>query len=211
MKAAVFSICLCFGILCSFLSWNSMVYIYVGDSRTPAAVPQHLDLSNLQGTSLTLASRDRLFSHARLIKENEVTGIELGNFLVKSDTGEKNFACHTYQRIQLKYQAVGEAVSGEIPEMSIEGPCLMSDNVNTLKPLWIPQSRLIATHPHDYAIDYEEHGVQMNFQFKNMGNSWPEQWVLLGARLYDPDQQGSELAINAQGVRLPLNWSANRK
>jgi hypothetical protein len=196
----------------SLNSWNGVIYIYVGDAREPAAVQKRLDVSNLKGSDLRIASRDRLLEEARLVTQDGLTGIELGHFVTKAADGSKQFACQAYQRIRLVYQAEGMAESGEVPEMTVEGPCLTADDINRIAPLWVPEAKIRAQRPHDFAVDYEENDAQMSFHFRNMGSHWPELWSLKAVSMFDPDQPADSLefappevhAIHPQ--QLNLHW-----
>lgn len=200
------------GCYMSINSWNGMIYVYVEDSRTPAAVHKGIDISSLKGSDLRIASRDRLLSDARIFKKNGATAIELGHFITKTMEGSKQFACRTYQRIRLVYQAEGLAESGETPKMVVEGPCQMSADINRIAPLWVPEQKIRANKPHDFQIDYEEQDVQMSFRFESMGSEWPAMWSLRSAMLFDPDQPTAKLEFTPQEMverkptQLNLMW-----
>jgi hypothetical protein len=197
-------------------SWNGVIYIYVGDARTPAAVQKRFDVSNLKGSDLRIASRDRLLSDAHLLFKSGMTGIELGHFITKNQDGVRQFACQMYQRVQLVFQAEGMAESGEIPTMNIEGPCLMSSaDINHMSPIWIPYKNFLAQRPHDFAVDYEEDDERLTFSFRNMGSEWPDTWALHKITLIETDQTTNGLEFSSQEIRsirpmnLTMHWTRN--
>ena len=212
MAFVTFAVGAVMGCFWSLNSWNGTIYVYVEDSRNPAAIHKGMDISNLKGSDLRIASRDRLLLDAKVFRKNGATAIELGHFITKTDNGNKQFACRTYQRIRLTYQAEGMAESGDVPQMTVEGPCVMSADINRIAPLWIPESRIRANKPHDFQIDYEEQDVQMSFRFSNMGSEWPNLWTLRSAMLFDPDDANAKLEFTPQDVvqrkpkQLNLMW-----
>jgi hypothetical protein len=217
--AGIFTAMLVAGAFCSLESWHGVIYVYVGEARTPAAVQKNLDLSSLRGADLRIASRNRLLSEARLLadKDNKnLVGIQLGHFITASNDGIKQFACQSYQRVRLVFEADGVATDGEVPQMTIEGPCQMSEDVNYMSPLWIPQAQLLSQRPHDFEIEYEENDMRTNFAFNRMGSEWPSTWILQSALLFDPDHPATALEFSAQDVRLlrpkqlTLHWDADR-
>lgn len=211
----VFCATVLLGAFCSLVSWNGVIYVYVGESRTPAAIQKNRDVSNLRGADFRIASRDRLLSDAKLLSEGNMVGIQLGHFITKKVDGSKQFACQAYQRIRLIYQAEGMAESGEIPEMTIEGACQMSrDNINAIAPLWVPRQKLFSQRPHNFEVEYEENDARMLFRFDHMGSQWPQQWILQTVTLFDPDTVKNSLEFSASEVaslrpkQLTLLWDA---
>lgn len=76
-----------------FLSQNSPVardtVTFSSISRDPAAIKRVYDFSNLQGSALSIATKQRLISGAKVLYEDSSVGIELGHFVVKGGEGEK--------------------------------------------------------------------------------------------------------------------------
>jgi hypothetical protein len=214
--AGFFAVMVLAGAFCSWSSWHGVIYVYVGEARMPAAVQRKLDLSNLKGADLRIASRNRLLSEGRLLKDKNLIGIQLGHFITASGEGVKQFACQSYQRVRLVFQAEGVANDGEVPQMTLEGPCLMSEDVNYISPFWIPQAKLLMQRPHDFEIEYEENDMRTTFNFSRMGSEWPSAWSLESALLYDPDHPETALEFSPQEVRalhpkqLTLHWDADR-
>lgn len=167
-------------------------------SRDPAAIRKSYDFSDLDGIALADASKQRLLAGARVLKESSDLGIELGHFVVRSESGEKVFACKQYQKIVLQFDGDGMAVGGERPLMEVEGACEVSADINRMAPLWIPVAKILGEPAADGEFDFRsEHPIKL--KFKNVADAWPVAWVLKNVRL--ESESGQSVEINQDDLR----------
>ena len=133
-------------------------------ARDPAAIQRVFDFSRLEGNALNFALKQRLVSGAKVLKGEGGIGIALGHFVVRSDDGQKEFACQRYSKVVLFFEGVGMAVSGESPKMEVEGNCEISADINSISPLWIPVARILGEKVADQEFDFrDEHPVKVSF------------------------------------------------
>ena len=188
-------------------SWNGKVLISMGDltdsSRVPAAIRKDLDFSHLDGAELITATQQRLVSAARVVLDPSNKGdlgIELGHFVTRSQDGQRKLACDSYyNRLTLRFEAVGVAEGGEKPSMLIDGPCLTSlSDITSIEPIWIPVRKILNEHPADMDLSYDQN---VKFKFENMGTLWPLHWNLQAVRLYNSDEADHEVNITYEELR----------
>jgi hypothetical protein len=200
-------------------SWNGKVLISMGDitdsSRIPAAIRKDLDFSHLDGAELITATQQRLVSAARVVldpKNQGDLGIELGHFVTRAQDGQRKLACDSYyNRLTLRFEAVGVAEGGEKPLMQIDGPCLTSlTDITSIEPIWIPVQKILKEHPADMDLSYDQN---VKFKFESMGTSWPTHWNLQTVRLYNSEEADHEVSISNAELRnirkqpFLVNWT----
>jgi hypothetical protein len=171
-------------------------------ARDPAAVRQVYDFSSLSGSELNQAMKKRLLSGASVIRQQSSLGVELGHFAMAKLTGEKTLACQEFDKVVLKFEAEGVAISGERPEMEVEGACEFSSDMTKINPIFIPVDRIMAEKPGDGEIQYRE-GKAVTLRFHGMPDQWPTSWLLTSVRLSNPGQQ-KELLIDTEEVNQIL-------
>ncbi len=169
-------------------------------SRDPAAIKKVYDFSNLDGSALDQASKQRLISGAKLIRETQDIGVELGHFVLRGPNGEKTFACQMYSKIVLVFEGDGMASGGEKPAMEVEGNCEISADINAISPLWIPVARIMGEPVAEGDFDYRD-GRPARVHFSHVREEWPKVWRLKAVRLSNTYQQGSEVTIEDQELR----------
>lgn len=169
-------------------------------SRDPAAIKKVYDFSNLDGSALDQASKQRLISGAKLIRESQDIGVELGHFVLRGPNGEKTFACQMYSKIVLVFEGDGMASAGEKPAMEVEGNCEISADINAISPLWIPVARIMGEPVAEGDFDYRD-GRPARVHFSHVREEWPKVWRLRAVRLSNTYQQGSEVTIEDQELR----------
>jgi hypothetical protein len=167
-------------------------------ARDPAAVRQVYDFSSLTGSDLSTAMKKRLLTGANVIREQTSLGIELGHFALAKITGEKTLACQEFDRVTLRFEADGIAVSGERPVMEVEGACEFSADMTKINPIFIPVEKVLAEKPGDGEIQYRE-GKGVTLRFHGMPDEWPTRWLLTSVRLSNPGSQ-KELLVSAEEV-----------
>jgi hypothetical protein len=177
-----------------------VVYVDLGDGRGPAAIRRAYDVSDLDGLALSKKINDRLVGDAKILKKDGAIGLELGQFVTEVGS-RKQLACSVYNRVQMVFQAEGEAVSGHAPEMLVEGDCLTADNnVMWMKPIWIPTNEILRspTSTNDLSF-YDQDPVSLKFTY--IGDQWPTRWVLTSLRLYHSGKPGGDVIIDRKEVR----------
>ncbi len=187
-----------------------MIYVYMGNSRQPAAIPKNFDFSNLHGSDLRMASKKRLLEDAKIVRNDQSVGVELGHFVEMGDSGQREFACQRYNKIEMIFYAVGMAESGDVPEMTVEGPCVMTSDLNRISTIWIPN--MIAKQQKTTISElqlFDERPVFVKFQ--NVGHDWPTEWALQSIRMFSSERT-TELAFGSDEVkrfsqnRIKFNW-----
>ena len=188
-----------------------MVYVYVGNSRMPAAVPKVFDFSNLRGGDLRMASTKRLLEDAKITKGEESIGVELGHFVTMGASGRREFACQSFNKIEMVFFAEGMAESGEIPEMTVDGGCVMGEDLNRISTIWIPNMLAAKQKTSMSEISYD--GENPTFvKFTHVGSEWPTDWVLKSIRLYSKENPETEMKFDQMEIRsiapdrLRLAW-----
>ena len=183
---------------------SSVEYPSLGpvSSRDPAAIRRMYDFSNLQGSALQTALQHRLVDGARVVANEGKQGVELGHFVVMNDKGEKVFACQKYNKVILSFEADGVAVAGEKPELEVEGPCEMAENINTIAPVWVPLARVLGEPVSDGEFDFKE-GQPVRLRFKAVADNWPKNWALKSVRLTSGG--GEVIDVNPDALRERLD------
>jgi hypothetical protein len=169
-------------------------------SRDPAAIRHVYDFSQLDGSALDQASKQRLVSGAKIRRVNEDIGIELGHFVVKGIDGQKTFACQKYSQIVLQFEGDGSASNGEKPTMEVEGTCEISaSDINAISPLWIPVAKILGEPVADGEFDFRE-GHAIKIRFANVMQEWPSVWRLKGVKLVDQADPTKEVSIDDKDI-----------
>lgn len=198
-----FACLLFFFVLGIFAAWSSREFPNQNDiaengrpTRDPAAIKRVYDFSNLQGSALDFATKQRIIDGFKVIKEKNDIGVELGHFVIKSAEGDKLFACQRYSKIILSFEGDGAAVGGELPNMEVEGKCEISADINSIAPIWIPISKFLNEPANDGEFDYLE-GHVAKIKFSNVSDRWPKTWILRSVKMIDGSGKFGEVAIQS--------------
>lgn len=216
LNLGLFLLAMIVGAALTVRSWDGVIYVYVGDGdeRSPAAVSKVIDFSHLEGSAFSLASQKRLLSEANILKKDDFVGVELGHFVAKGPSGKRRFACHLYDRIELKFVAEGVAESGEQPVMYVEAKCEIGKSVGKIAPIWIPVAKLNQEKPSNMELMLNE-PQQLLFRFDHIGSHWPQQWALKGLTMFS-NNSDRRITIKESELReikekpLRLVWSSDR-
>lgn len=177
--------------------------------RDPSAIRQHYDFTNLKGSALEVAMRERLISQIEIVKDETGFGLNLGHFAFKSDSGENLLGCQYFTKVNLVFEAEGAAVGGIKPTMEVEGPCENTEDLTKISALMIPIKQLMLDKPVDGDINFNN-TKSLSVRFLNLTDSWPTVWNLINVRLNSSQQQfiidrneiakiiGQPLLINVQ-------------
>ena len=178
-----------------------VVYIDMEDGRGPAAIRRVYDVSALEGKAFSRKVNEQLIGEAHVLKQGARLGLELGQFVTEVK-GKKLLACSVYDRIEMVFQSDGEASAGELPLMSVEGKCRNSgEKVMWMKPIWIPTDELLSRSPsHTAAMDFFD-GEPVSLRFENVGDQWPQRWILTKVSLYDDQNTGQTITIERNAIR----------
>lgn len=190
-----------------FFSWHSKSFPVEIASwtnntsrRDPASIKHSYDFSQLEGSALSYAAKQRLLDGAEVVKNETGIGIELGHFVIRGQDGKKEFACQRYSKVVMTFQGDGVAVAGELPRMEVEGACDISSDINRISALYIPVSRIIGEPVADGEFDFRE-GKQIKLRFANVSDQWPKTWLLQGIKLVDPSGKYTDLDVEPSEVR----------
>jgi hypothetical protein len=192
------------------VSWDSQNFLVLSSnlnsskvSRDPAAIKKVYDFSNLEGSALDFAAKQRLLDGANVIRDQKDVGIELGHFVIRDSEGQKIFACQRYSKVILNFRGEGVAVAGELPVMEVEGNCEISKDINRIAALWIPVSKILGEPVSDGEFDFrEERPVKL--KFVNVSDQWPSAWQLQSIKLVDPSGSNSEMSIPFSDLKQML-------
>lgn len=185
-------------------SWKGMVYWYPDKSRNPAAIKKVFDFSHLEGRALEMASYKRLVADAKTLDDEENIGIELGHFVVKDPSNNRQFACDIYNRVELVFESADMSVSGEPSIMKVEADCQVNKDINRINTVWIPMKKILKEKEGDIELDYRERG-NIHLTFLNIGDRWPRAWMLSNVRMFNEDDFGKILQINKVQMREIVN------
>lgn len=172
------------------------------------------DLSGLSTSDFNKAFKYKLIGPAQLVHADDHMGVQLGNFYIKGTDEQKIFVCSKYNQIELIFEAEGLAVSGDIPRMVVRGPCLVSEDFNSLAALMIPYKNIIFSplSDHEFHEDIADSQEKIAVYFYHTVEQWPLQWNLVGVKLYS-DYSRELLSVNGYeiisilGQPLTLDWS----
>jgi hypothetical protein len=215
---ATFAVFTCIGFYISITAWDGM--IYVSDlqmkglsGRVPAAIRKDLDFSRLNGAELMMASQKRLLTAARVVTEKDVVGIEFGQFIIRSDEGQRQLACDYYDRVRVRFEADGRASNGDKPHMEVNAPCATSSDLARTEPIRIPAQEIISGR----AVDGEATFASVDrtsFKFSHMMDQWPRRWALTEVTLYRESEPGREVHVDQNDMRefqkkpIIIGWPA---
>ncbi len=170
-------------------------------SRDPAAV-RSFDFSHLRGDKLQSAVRQRLISGLEIRKSSQGAGIGLGHFVFLDSTGSKRLACQEFQKVFLNFEAEGVSVSGDKPQMEVEGRCEFSADMTRINPLYVPVAKIVGERAGDGEFQFNE-GPRVTVRFVNMPEDWPRTWLLKSVKLVN-ESASEALVIESDEVAQTL-------
>lgn len=152
------------------------------EGRLPAAVRQYYDYTNLKGSALEVALKERLVTHLEIVKKDQDVGLKLGHFAFRNQNAQDTLGCSEYQKVLLEFESDDMAVSGEKPRMEVQGVCKASADGTMIETIWIPYSKILAEKPSDGDFQFLEK-YESTLKFENVSDVWPKKWHLIGVRL----------------------------
>jgi hypothetical protein len=195
-------------------AWNGVLYVYVGEMRSPAAVKQLNDFLPIDGRVLRESLDKQMFENVSYIGRDNEVGIRLGHFLVRDASGKKQFACQVqsrpglYDRVELSFMGVGVSDNGKIPKMTVESACAAEDELSYLNPIWLGLSEIYQSEPKTQELVIPELGGT-SIRFEDLASAWPERWTLVGVKLYRADLSAPALSLEPKlksHDTLSFNW-----
>ena len=193
------------GFSISISAWDGMIYVsdlqLKGKSaRLPAAIRKDLDFSRLNGAELMMASQKRLLTAAQVVADKNGVGIEFGQFIIRSDEGQRQLACDFYDRVRVRFEADGMASSGERPMMEVNAPCATATDIARTEPIWIPTLEIASGNAVDGDATFAS-AARTTFKFSHMMNQWPSKWAVTEVTLYRESEPGREVHVDQEDMR----------
>lgn len=145
----------------------------------------YYDLSELSGSAF-LKSAKIAMSQGMLVQRGPATvGLTVGNFLVKNSAGSKVYACEVFPDLEITLQADGVAYSGNIPTIIVRGPCMSSDDGQTISALPIPLKGLYQNVRQNplWKVPLGDRGDSFLVSAQFLYNEWPVSWNVIGVKL----------------------------
>ncbi|MGZ3769432.1 MAG: hypothetical protein ACXVCP_12985 [Bdellovibrio sp.] len=170
------------------------------------------DLSNLSPEEFGKAFKYEILRGA-FTEENQFgTGLRLGLFYLQDSQKQKRSVCDIYPVMDLLFTADGIAVSGEVPQMIVRGPCALSEDQSYIKALPVPFKEILSASPQQFVFESTPANNGTKIFFRNVLGSWPSEWTWTGVVLYEKDSQ-KQLQINGYEIisvlGAPLILKAN--
>jgi hypothetical protein len=181
--------CIAAGCWMMTTTWDGLVYIYVGEDRSPAAVANLNEYYPVDNGVLWHPIEQQAFQNLKFLKRDNELGIRLGHFLLHDPAGHRQFACQVqgrpgvFDRIEFSFVGVGVSDDGKIPKMTVAANCLSEEDLAYLSPIWIPMSDIYHSEPKSQQLEFPEVGGTA-IHFEDLASSWPEEWSLIHVRLY---------------------------
>ena len=190
-----------FGFSVAIHSWDSFVYSFKeGTHRTPAATPGVFDFSHIQSSSLKMASQRRLLQEASIEKSNYGIGLSLGHFTLRGLKSKKVFACHMYDRVEMKFRANDISVSGRPSLMVVESDCRVDKDIHKISTIWIPLSKIVYREPSDMSLTFTDK-QPISLKMENISDSWPRDWSLTSIRFFNSEIPTQQLNFDWEKLR----------
>lgn len=154
----------------------------------------YYDLSELTGTALQKSAKIALSQGFQVSRNDKTAGLALGNFLIKNSQGSKVYACEVFPNLEITLKAEGVAYSGNIPTLIIRGPCMSSDDGQTIMPLPIPLKGLYQNVRQNplWRVPLGDRGDSFLISAQFLYNEWPADWNVVGVKLSN-DQESIEM------------------
>jgi len=176
----------------------------------------YYDLSELSEHEFSRAFKSVTIHGLKVERDSGRVGIALGLFQVKSDAGAKVYACEKYPNLEIILQADGVANSGNIPTLTVRGPCIASDDGTHILPLEIPLKGLhqkLRENP-NYQIPMGDRGESFVISAQDLySDYWPSDWNVVGIKLSNEKEvleiDGYEI-ISLLDQPLTLDFSDNK-
>lgn len=153
--------------------------------RDPAAIRQTYDFTNLRGSALDLALKQKVLGDLEVVKTADNFGVSFGHFAFSTSDGQKFLGCEYYERVVAVFESEGTAVSGRKAIMEISTPCKYSENLTKIQAGLIPIKKIMAESPQDGEMSFQGE-IPVSVKFQDLADAWPSQWNMVLVRLESP-------------------------
>lgn len=158
------------------------------------------DLSETAPEDFKKAFKYQILKDVSVQKTDQGFQLFLGLFLIKNEKGEPVFVCDQYPTLDLIFAADGVAISGEIPHMIVRTDCLVAYDQKHIESYPIPLDRIVKSPlSHEFVIQSLNSPKDGRVYFRNVVDSWPTDWNLVGIKLYGKNS-ANVLEINGYEV-----------
>ena len=190
-----------------FFSENPII---VSFERNPSSIQKVYDYSDLVGSALQTAAKQRLVDTIQLSAKGGDIYIQMGNFVLMNDSRQKDFACGYYNKMSFEFEADGVLVEGEKPLLTIETGCDVASNINFMAPFKIPVSSLKAQKPSQTDYKFFDQGHSTTISLNHSPTSWPTVWNLKNIKMSHNSISSRLLRVPtleaAQGSKISMKW-----
>ncbi|MBX7231292.1 MAG: hypothetical protein K1X29_04305 [Bdellovibrionales bacterium] len=177
-----------------------LVFVELGNGRSPAAIKKTYDVSQLEGIALSKKIQERVIGEAVIVQHSENIGIQLGQFVIEGNENRKILACSVYNKVQLKFMAQGEASAGGSPMMTVESDCRISEeNILMIQPIWVP-TKIILFSPTSTKHFSFEGSEPISIEFQDINEQWPRKWILQSLKMYNSENKEQQISISRQEI-----------
>ncbi len=202
------------GYFASMNAWNGNIYVYVGETRAPAATRSIKDYSMLSRKALSERFHKQLVADAALFRDQGYLGVQLGHPIIPKAEGGWDFACNTparqglFNRIRLTFMGTGVAESGQPPKMTVEGSCRSGGSLDQLATFWVPISEILRSQAREQDVYSED----LIIRLRDIPDEWPESWALKEIKLFKQNDEedyievGASLLMEARAKMLVFEW-----
>jgi hypothetical protein len=174
--------------------------------RRPSSIEPVYDYSSLNGEKLINQARKRLGDTLQVHTEkNKVAVLEIGNFVLQGDDGQKSFACGYFNRVAFVFTAQ-TGVSGPASKLVVEAPCQLGNNINEMAEINLAYGTMIKQEPSDFEQSFYSSGKSIKVKFENMGSKWPRSWQLEEVTLHHSTFAGRSLRVPASTKNIVMVW-----
>lgn len=153
--------------------------------RDPAAIRQTYDFTNLKGSALDFALKQRVLGDLEIVKTADNFGVSFGHFAFSTSDGQKFLGCEYYDKVVVVFESEGTAVNGEKATMEISTPCKYSENLSKIKAGLIPIKQIMAEMPQDGEMSFQGE-IPVSVKYQNLADAWPTQWNMITVRMEAP-------------------------
>lgn len=169
-------------------------------SSSPGPMADH-DLSEVPPEDFKKAFKYQVLRNISIENSAVGPGIRLGLFFMKNSSGNRVFVCDQYPTIDLIFAAEGIAISGEIPQMIVRGPCIASADQKHIEALPIPFSQIVKspTAQFEFRVELPGSHEHASIYFRNVVEFWPTEWTWVGVNFYG---QNTEDTLKINGYEL---------
>lgn len=182
----------------SFFDFQSMNSAYIKlrvDDRFPANLRQGYDISAMSDQPLRVATMDSFMKSASITSSSSSVIINLNQFAARTKGGEMTLSCLVYDRVQLTFEAEGEASSGDKPIFVVRAPCSFEkEDIVKLRAIPIPVASLLSQPASSREYRFAKHPSHF-YEFRYGNGHWPRTWALRTVQFQKVGRDGGESLI----------------